>query len=125
MKLSKIIRLVNGELLTDHKSDDVEINGAMGADLMSDVLASIKPEAVLLSGLCNPQVVRTALIADIRAIVFVRGKNPAKETIELSNEENIPLIKTELGLFEACGILYQEGLMSYESNTHDDYLSDK
>jgi predicted transcriptional regulator len=92
----------------------------MGADLMSDVLASIQPEAALLTGLCNPQVVRTAQIADIRAIILVRGKHPAKETIKLANEEQIPLITTTLGLFEACGILYDAGLKSLENETQDD-----
>lgn len=120
MKLEKLIKLINGKLLTDHSTDNIEIKGAMGADLMSDVLTSIKPESVLLTGLCNPQVVRTAQIADIRAIVFVRGKNPAQEAIDLANEENIPLITTTNGLFEACGILFQEGLPSFEDQTEDD-----
>jgi predicted transcriptional regulator len=120
MKLKKLIELIEGNLLTDHSTDNIEIKGAMGADLMSDVLTSIKPESVLLTGLCNPQVVRTAQIADIRAIVFVRGKNPAQEAINLANEENIPLITTTLGLFDTCGILFQEGLPSFETQTEDD-----
>ncbi len=123
MKLKKLIELINGNLLTDHSTDNIEIKGAMGADLMSDVLTSIKPESVLLTGLCNPQVVRTAQIADIRAIVFVRGKNPAQEAINLANEENIPLITTTLGLFDTCGILFQEGLPSFETQTEDDCAS--
>ena len=120
MELSQIIKLINGKLLTDASIEGKEIVGAMGADLMSDVLASIQPEAVLLTGLCNPQVVRTALIADIRAIVFVRGKNPALETIALANEENLPLITTTAGLFEACGILYGAGLPSLERQSQED-----
>lgn len=114
MKLTQLIKLTNGKLLTNQPVDDKEIGGAMGADLMSDVLASIHPEAVLLTGLCNPQVIRTAIIADIRAIVFVRDKQPDMEAIQLANEEDIPLITTKLGLFEACGILYKAGLSSYE-----------
>lgn len=114
MKLTNLIKLTKGKLLTNHTADDKEIAGAMGADLMSDVLASIKPEAALLTGLCNPQVIRTAIIADIRTIIFVRGKRPDQETIQLANEEDIPLITTKLGLFEACGILYNAGLSSFE-----------
>ena len=114
MKLPEILKLVRGTLLTDRATDGIDVAGAMGADLMSDVLASIQPESVLLTGLCNPQVVRTALIADIRAIVFVRGKNPDQETINLANEEDIPLIKTDLGMFDACGILYENALPGYE-----------
>jgi len=120
MKLTEIVELINGELLTHKDEYKKEITGAMGADLMSDVLASIKPEAALLTGLCNPQVVRTALIADIRAIIFVRGKNPDQETIEIANEENIPLVTTNYGMFEACGILHQAGLHSYEIPPNDD-----
>jgi predicted transcriptional regulator len=123
MKLSQLITLVNGKLLTDQTPVDIEVAGAMGADLMSDVLASIKPEAVLLTGLCNPQVIRTATIADIHAIVLVRGKQPDVETIKLADEENIPLITTEFGLFEACGILYQAGLPSYEMESQEDCAS--
>jgi predicted transcriptional regulator len=120
MRISKLIKLINGQLLTEQNNEDQEIAGAMGADLMSDVLASIRSEAVLLTGLCNPQVIRTAMIADIRAIVFVRRKLPESETIKLANEENIPLITTKLGLFETCGILYQAGLQSYETQSHED-----
>jgi hypothetical protein len=122
MKLSELIMLTKGILLTKKSTENCEISGAMGADLMSDVLASIKPEAALLTGLCNPQVVRTATIADIRAIVFVRGKYPDPDTVLLANEENIPLIITDLGLFEACGILYQAGLPSFELKSQEDNL---
>ena len=87
---------------------------------MSDVLASIQPESVLLTGLCNSQVVRTALIADTRAIVFVRGKNPAQETIDLANEEEIPLIKTDSGMFDTCGILHKNGLPGCEISNFQD-----
>ncbi len=123
MKLGKLVELINGRILTEKYSEDTEIAGAMGADLMSDVLASIRPEAVLITGLCNPQVVRTALIADLRAIIFVRGKNPALETIKLADEEGLPLIMTEIGMFDACGILYQAGLPSFERKSQDDCAS--
>jgi predicted transcriptional regulator len=119
MKINEIIELINGELLTDTKDYKKEIAGAMGADLMSDVLASILPDAVLLTGLCNPQVVRTAQIADIRAIIFVRGKYPDQETIRIANDENIPLITTTCGMFEACGILHEAQLPSLETPTND------
>ena len=81
---------------------------------MSDVLASIQPNALLLTGLCNPQVVRTAEMADVSAIVFVRGKHPPKETLDLANLENIPIISSPFGMFEICGRLYQVGLPSLE-----------
>ena len=123
MKIEELVKIIDGKVLTDASLNGREVAGAMGADLMSDVLASIQPEAALLTGLCNPQVVRTAQIADIRAIVFVRGKNPAQETIHLANEEDIPLITTRYGLFEACGLLYAAGLASLEIKTEDDCAS--
>ncbi|MBG0783854.1 MAG: hypothetical protein H0S79_02010 [Anaerolineaceae bacterium] len=123
MKIEELVKIIDGKVLTDASLNGREVAGAMGADLMSDVLASIQPEAALLTGLCNPQVVRTAQIADIRAIVFVRGKHPAQETIKLANEEDIPLITTRYGLFEACGLLYAAGLTSLEVKTEDDCSS--
>lgn len=116
MKLNDVIRLVEGQVLNSKSNLDWEIRGACGADLMSDVLASIQPDAVLLTGLCNPQVVRTAQIADVRAIIFVRGKQPNSETIQLAKEEGIPLISSPYGMFELCGRLYQAGLPSLECN---------
>jgi hypothetical protein len=101
---------------------DYEILGGCGADLMSDVLAVVKPGAVLLTGLCNVQVVRTAQMADVRAIVFLRGKQPTPEMIELATQENIPLILSHKGMFELCGRLYRAGLHSFETNmngTHE------
>jgi predicted transcriptional regulator len=116
MKLHEIIKIVNGMLLIETDHLDSEIKGGCGADLMSDVLASIKPDAVLLTGLCNPQVVRTAQMADVRAIIFVRGKQPPQETIDLAKEEGIPIISTPYGMFEVCGRLHCAGLPSFESN---------
>jgi predicted transcriptional regulator len=116
MKLSDLILIIDGELLVENVSLDREIKGGCGADLMSDVLASIQPDAVLLTGLCNPQVVRTAQMADVRAIVLVRGKIPPRATIDLAIQENIPLITSPYGMFELCGRLHQAGLPSLESN---------
>lgn len=119
MKVKDLVRIINGKLL--HKNIDLnrEIKGGCGADLMSDVLASIQPEAVLLTGLCNPQVIRTAQMADVAAVVFVRGKQPPKETIQLAEEEGIPLITSPYGMFELCGRLYQAGLDSLEQPVVD------
>jgi predicted transcriptional regulator len=115
MNIKQLISLSNGKLLTPEVDLSREIKGGCGADLMSDVLASIQPEAVLLTGLCNPQVVRTAVMADVAAIVFIRGKNPPEETIKLANAENIPLISSPYGMFEMCGRLFQNGMVSLES----------
>jgi predicted transcriptional regulator len=117
MKLADVIKLIHGTVFNENDVDiDCEIKGGCGADLMSDVLASIKPDAILLTGLCNPQVIRTATMADIRAIVLVRGKQPPHETIELAKQEKIPLISSPYGMFEICGRLYRAGLPSLEQD---------
>ena len=116
MELEKIIKLVNGSLLNPEVSTNIDIRGGCGADLMSDVLAASQPQAILLTGLTNPQVVRTAQVADIRAIIFVRGKQPQRETLEIATAENVPLITSPFGMFELCGRLHRAGLPSFESH---------
>jgi len=121
MRLEQVINLVSGKVLTDEPDLQAEIAGGCGADLMSDVLASAQPQAVLLTGLCNPQVVRTAQIADVAAIVFVRDKIPTQDLIDLANMEGIPLITSPFGTFELCGRLYRAGLPSLERRiAHDE-----
>jgi hypothetical protein len=116
MNLINIMKLADGHLLTPNMDINIEISGAYGADLMSDVLAASQSDAVLLTGLTNPQVVRTAQMADFRAIIFVRGKQPQAETLLLAEQENIPLITSSFGMFELCGRLHKAGLPSFESN---------
>jgi len=116
MNLAKIIRLANGVLLTPDLDIDVEIRGGYGADLMSDVLAFSQPDSVLLTGLTNPQVVRTAQMAEFRAIILIRGKQPQPETLSLAVQEDIPLISSPYGMFELSARLHKAGLPSFESN---------
>jgi predicted transcriptional regulator len=120
MKIKELISLINGKVLTPDIDMNRDVSGGCGADLMSDVLASIQPDAVLLTGLCNPQVVRTAQMADITAVVIVRGKHIPSETISLAVNENIPLISSPFGMFELCGRLYKAGLVSLEAPVEDD-----
>lgn len=114
MIVKELIQLINGKLYNTSADLNREVKGGCGADLMSDVLASIQPEAVLLTGLCNPQVVRTAVMADVAAIILVRGKTPPPETIALAEEEGIALISSPFGMFELCGRLYAAGMISLE-----------
>ncbi len=120
MKVKEIIAITEGRVINSSADLNREIKGGFGADLMSDVLASIQPEAVLLTGLCNPQVVRTAVMADVAAIVLVRGKQPPPETLELARQEEIPLITSPFGMFELCGRLYRAGLTSLEMPVQED-----
>ncbi len=114
MNVRELIDLINGHLYNESADLSREILGGCGADLMSDVLASIQPEAVLLTGLCNPQVVRTSVMADVAAIILVRGKTPPPETIALAEKERIALVSSPFGMFELCGRLYAAGLKSLE-----------
>ena len=116
MNLRDIINISEGEVLTQELNTDVNIHGGCCADLTSDVLAYTRPRAVLITGLTNPQVVRTAQVADFRAIIFIRGKKPQAETIEIAMQENIPLISSPFGMFELSGKLHDAGLTSYETN---------
>ena len=116
MKVEEILQIANGKLLSKNADLSREVKGACGADLMSDVLATIQPEALLLTGLCNPQVIRTAQMSDVVAVVFIRGKNPPIETIELAGEEDIAIISSPFGMFELSGRLFQAGLPSLESS---------
>ncbi len=119
MNISDIIVLIDGTLISTSTNLKREVKGGFGADLMSDVLATIQPEALLITGLCNPQVVRTAQMADVAAIILVRGKIPPKETITLANQENIPFISTNHGMYEVCGRLFKAGLPSLEQQILD------
>ncbi len=119
MKVKELIQLIDGHLINPSANVEREIKGGCGADLMSDVLASIQPEAVLLTGLCNPQVIRTAVMADVAAIIIVRGKNIPKETVDLAHEEEIALITSPFGMFELAGRLYNAGLPSLEQPVGD------
>lgn len=119
MKLSEIVTIVDGNYCTTPPNKDILITGGCGADLMSDVLATAQPESILLTGLNNPQTIRTAQMADIRAIIFVRGKYPSPDVVEVAEREQIPLISSPHGMFELCGRLFNAGLPSLEDKFSD------
>ncbi len=110
MKLKEIINAVEGTLLTKQFKQDLDIQHCGASDLMSDVLSLMKSGSLLLTGLVNLQSIRTAEMADLAAIVYVRGKTPAPDAIDLANELGIPLIASHYGMFEMCGRLYEAGL---------------
>jgi hypothetical protein len=111
MTLAEIQKLLKAESFTDfdHQAE-TEIETACGSDLLSDVLAFTKEKTLLLTGLVNLQVLRTVEMLDLVGVVFVRGKEPTQEMIELSREHKIPLLSTSLPMYEACGILFNAGL---------------
>lgn len=111
MKLQDLIREVDARVIVGDDKLDVEIHRVFAADLMSDVLAFATEGSLLLTGLTNAQVIRTAEMVDIAAILFVRGKSPQPDAIELARSSGIPLLTTQYILFETCGRLYQCGLI--------------
>ena len=110
MTIREVAGILNAKWICCEEEADTEIRYAFASDMMSDVLAFVKDQAVLLTGLCNPQVIRTAEMMDIVCIVFVRNKKPDEEMIRLANEREIPLLATGHRMFSACGILYEKGL---------------
>lgn len=110
MTVQEIRDLLDARLLSGAQFLDKEVHSACGSDMMSDVLAFVKDQSVLITGLCNPQVIRTAEMMDIVCLVFVRGKVPDDNMINLASQRDIAVLSTELPMFSACGVLYNAGL---------------
>jgi len=110
MLLRDVKELLDAKVYCGEEYLDREVNSACGADLMSDVLAFVKQEGLLLTGLLNPQIVRTAEMMDMCAIVVLRGKSPDEQIVQLAEEKGIVLMTTERHMYTACGELYSHGL---------------
>lgn len=111
MKLRDIAELLDAQFITGEDQADREVTSAFAADLLSDVLAMVKDEGVLLiTGMTTPQVVRVAEVMNMGAVLFVRGKLPTASTVAYACGTGIPLLATRRNMFETCGDLYQEGL---------------
>ncbi len=108
MTIGNVIELLDAEVLTPSLDEDMEIETICGSDMMSDVLAYVKKNALLLTGLTNPQVIRTAELLDIVCIVFIRGKYPTDEMISMAEDCGVYVLRSELRMYEACGKLYKE-----------------
>ncbi len=111
MKIVTIKQVLEAEVLCNEELLDKHVYSACGSDMMSDVLAYVKDQAVLLTGLVNAQVIRTAEMMDMVCIVLVRSKLPTPEMIELAKESGIVLMTTSKRMYEACGLLYSSGLV--------------
>ena len=110
MKICEIQKLLNAEVLTCKNDLDRDVRSACGSDMMSDVLAYVKDQAVLLTGLLNPQVIRTAMMMDMQCVVFVRGKRPTPDVLALAESCKMTVLTTNERLYTACGKLYEAGL---------------
>lgn len=109
MKLEEIARAVNGQVLFN-PTFDLEIEEAFASDLMSDVLALASADMLLITGLINMQAIRTAEMADMPAILFVRGKTPTEEMMTLARDVGIAILVSPYTMYETCGLLYAAGL---------------
>ncbi|GAB6106339.1 DRTGG domain-containing protein [Fusibacter bizertensis] len=110
MHLKYIREIIKADVLAYEPGLELEIKTAFGSDLMSDVLAYVEEDTLLITGLTNQQVIRTAEMLDLKAILFVRGKKPCNEMIALAEEKKILLMTTRESLFTVSGILYGNGL---------------
>lgn len=110
MTIGEVINALDAQLVRGEDMLDLSVETACASDMMSDVLAFSKENAVLLTGLTNPQVLRTADMLDIRCVVFVRGKQPSREMIELAAEYDIAVLSTDKTLYVASGTLFMHGL---------------
>ncbi len=119
MKIKEIVKLLDAKVICGDDMLDRDVFSACGSDMMSDVLAYVKDQAVLLTGLVNSQVIRTAEMMDMVCIVFVRSKQPSLEMIELARDNGMAVLTTDLRLYEACGKLYINGLVGNGRNTDE------
>lgn len=110
MKIKEVARIIEANISAGSELLETEVDSAFGSDMMSDVLAFAKDQPVLLTGLNNPQAIRTALMMDMDCVIFVRGKIPTPEMINLAEQSQIALLSTTLTMYEASGRLYEAGL---------------
>lgn len=115
MTIAEVRDILQAELLTGEELLNEEIHSACGSDLMSDVLAFVKEQGILLTGLMNLQTIRTAEMMDMKCVVFVRGKKPNESILSLAEDSGIAVLCTGMRLYSACGKLYVAGLIGPES----------
>ncbi len=115
MQLGQIVSALGCEVLSGQQRLDLEINAGFAADLMSDVLAFAERGGLLITGLTSAQSVHTAEIADLDAILLVGEKRPTEEAVVIARRRDLPLLVTSLGMFEACGVLYEHGLRAHRA----------
>jgi len=111
LKLREVKEILDADVIVGKEKLDMEVSTAFGADLMSDVMAFAKAGSLLLTGLTNAQVIKTAATSHIAAIILVRGKEPSTEAIDMAKELQIPILTTKYILFETAGILYSKGIV--------------
>lgn len=110
MRLTEIIKLTQASIVAGGTRDDHNLQNAFSSDLMSDVLTLDTEHILLITGLTNVQLIRTAEMADIEVVLLARNKKASKEMIDLANENGLVLLETPFSIFRSSGILYENGL---------------
>ena len=110
MTIAEMVRITDANILLGAEHQDRQFSSAFCSDLMSDVLAFVNEDTVLITGLMNPHVIRTSEMLDLKCIIFVRGKQPSQEILDAAEEMDIVVLSTGHSAFTTCGLLYQEGL---------------
>lgn len=116
MKIKEIAEILDAEILTDFSDETTDIIYGFASDLMSDVLAYANSESLLVTGLNNSQVMRTAEMMDMTTVLFVRGKKPGKEILDLAEENSVTVLATNCTMFKTCGLLVLNGMKGIESD---------
>ena len=114
MKLQEIAELLRARVLSSEHMLETEVQNAFCCDMMSDVLAFATNQSVLITGLLNPQVVRTAMMLDMHCIVFINGKEPTPEIVSLADANDIVIMVSDESMFRAAGRLFDTGLLNAE-----------
>lgn len=116
MKVYEIRDILDAEVLTGQDNLDRIVIGAGGADLMEAFLAAATKDAVILTGLTSDNLIRTAKVAEVAAVVFVRGKKPDASAVALARSYDLPTMVTSHSLFVASGKLYMNGLRGLDGS---------
>ncbi len=116
MKINEIAKILNAEIITDFSDKNTDIKYGFASDLMSDVLSLIKDDSLLITGLNNAQVIRTAEMLDMSTVLFVRGKKPCQDIIDLAKQNSMTILTTEYTMFKTCGLLAINGMKGIETD---------
>ena len=122
MTIREIADILQARWVCCEEAADTPVRYAFASDMMSDVLAYVQEDTLLLTGLVNSQAIRTAEMLDLPCVVFVRGKNPHMDAIARARQLGMPALSTQYTMFEACGRLYNAGLRPVEIEDFDGEL---
>ncbi len=114
MKIKDILKILNGELVVGEDKLDLDIQVAGASDMISDILLMAKAGMMILTGLNSPQIIRSASMLDVKAVVVVRGKFPLPKMIEMASQYGVVLMTTKFGMYKSCGVLYSNGVKGLE-----------